>query len=415
MANNIHTHRKELILNMILQLGPISRTELIALTDYRPASVGAIVGELLEDQLVIETGYHSAGHGRKRAMLEINKAYLCAMGISFIENHVHFTIAQPDGKILHQSTLELSPDSPREAATEQIAHHAENVLNKFSENYVVGIGICNPLHDPHRYQPSTSLSTNYHHFNDWIDLGLKPRLEQLSVPQVKAFSGVTLPVLAEKRFGVAKDVDNFIWVELSNGLGISICCNGIPVAGANGVAGEIGHTVIAYGNDQKLCYCGKPGCVESIAAYPVLLSDIRSALKNGIFSVLSTFKDDPEQITIQDIAQALNEHDPMCMHYVKQAAKAIGVAIANAVNLLNPECIVLYGFMLNLGSWFLNQLEASIRENVLSVTGSFDIRISNTLESIMPLGAVAELFSDFLNSNNYRWIQHLPPLEQEGE
>ena len=59
MANDYQSHKRNLILNMINHLGPISRTELIALTDYRPASVGAIIKSMIEEGLVVETGYSS--------------------------------------------------------------------------------------------------------------------------------------------------------------------------------------------------------------------------------------------------------------------------------------------------------------------------------------------------------------------
>ena len=64
MPHNSFFHRSQMILNIINHLGPISRTELIDLTDWRPASVGDIIKELLEKQLIIETGHSSGGHGR---------------------------------------------------------------------------------------------------------------------------------------------------------------------------------------------------------------------------------------------------------------------------------------------------------------------------------------------------------------
>ena len=78
-----HFQRKSLILNMINHLGPVSRTALIEYTAYRPATVGALVTELLDENLIVETGYLSNGQGRKRALLEINKEHICAVGIYF--------------------------------------------------------------------------------------------------------------------------------------------------------------------------------------------------------------------------------------------------------------------------------------------------------------------------------------------
>jgi len=163
--------------------------------------------------------------------------------------------------------------------------------------------------------------------------------------------------------------------------------------------------------NQKLCYCGKPGCVESTAAYPALIGAIRKSLADGVFSVLNTYHSDPERITVQDLRRALEEGDRLCIYHVRNAAQQIGVAIANAVTLLNPQMIVLYGFMLELGDYFLQQLETAIRENVLSLASDFEIRVSNALESIMSLGAVAEIFSDYLKMDDYRWVYQLQNAE----
>lgn len=136
-------------------------------------------------------------------------------------------------------------------------------------------------YDPTNYHED-SLQASYAHFNDWIHFQLKPRLEEETGLTVNTFSAVTLPALVEQRFGAAKGIDDFFCVELSNGIGSSICCNGHVVEGSIGVAGELGHTVVDISSpDSKLCYCGKAGCVERTTAYPALASDIREALDKG--------------------------------------------------------------------------------------------------------------------------------------
>ena len=80
------------------------------------------------------------------------------------------------------------------------------------------------------------------------------------------------------------------------------------------------------------------------------------------------------------------------------------MVIANAVNLLNPELVVLYGFMLDLGDYFLQKLEQSLRENVLSIASDFELRVSASMDALLPLGAVAEVFSQYLHSDDYKWV-----------
>ena len=407
MPHNSHFHRRHLILNIINHLGPISRTELINLTDYRPATVTDIIKELLDEQLIIETGNYSAGHGRKRTLLEINKKQLCAIGMSFSSNSVIMIVSQFDGTILKQDTLNFELQTHKEVLIEQIVSHVASLLSEFQDKQMLGIGISDPAHDPASYRSEASLHSNYAHFNDWVHLGLKARLEALFQLPVETYSAVILPAMAEQRFGVAKGAQNFICIELSNGIGASLCCNGMAVAGASGMAGELGHTMIDYGApDQKLCYCGKPGCAESSASYPALVSKLETELRRGVFSALSMHLKE-NRITVQAIRKALDENDRMCMHYVKDIATRLGLVIANAVNMLNPELIVLYGFMLELGDYFLKHLEGAIRENIVSVYDNFEIRISDSIDAILPLGAVAEICNSYLHSDDFKWVYQL--------
>lgn len=410
MAYNSHEFKRDLILNMISHLGPISRTELIELTDYRPASVSDIIKELMDAKMVVESGYSSAGYGRKRTMLEINKADLCAIAISFTDNSVNYIVSCIDGRILFRSVKELSIDLKKDGQIKEIIDSVGALLTQFAHKQIVGIGISEPLFDPTAYQHGASLSANYSHFNDWVRLSLVPMLRQEFNMLVESYSGVILPAMAEQRFGAAKGVQNFICVELSNGIGSSICCNGMPVAGAKGVAGELGHTVIEYGGrSHRLCYCGKPDCVEADTGYPSLVGAIMDAVERGVLSSLVPGK----PITVEAIREALDAGDRMCMHLVGEAAKRIGLAIANAVNLLNPELVVLHGFMLKLGDYFLRILKQSLQENALAISADFRLEISDSMETLLPLGAIAEIFSSFMHSDDYKWVYQMKPAEQD--
>ncbi len=407
MTHNSHTFKRLLILNIITHLGPISRTELIDMTDYRPATISDLIKELLDENLISETGFQSVGHGRKRTLLEINKDRLCALGIAFSSNSVSYVVSGIGGGILARDLRQISPNQSREALIEAVAGDVAALLDRFRDKTMVGIGISEPLFDPTGYRRDSSLFANYAHFNDWIRLCLKPRLEANTGLGVDTYSAVTMPAMAELRFGAGRGVENFICVELSNGIGSSICCNGQPVAGANGMAGELGHTIIEFGSqNQPLCYCGKPGCVEVQTAFPALVGAIMDALNSGVFSTLVP----GQPITVEAIRASLDSGDRMCMHYVRQAAQRLGAAIANAVNLLNPELVVLHGFMLELGPYFMTHLEQSLRENVLAISSGFELKISDSMETLLPLGAVAEIFSAYLRSDDYQWVYQLNNL-----
>lgn len=398
--------RKYLLLNLINHLGPISRIDLIEITDYRPATVNALINELLNEKLVVEAGYEASTHGRKRVLLEINKEYICGMGISISRSRIDFIVAQFDGQIIHESTMALSGSESDNERIDMICVHAKNVLRDVSESkHIIGVGLCRALYDPTNFNKEESNNP----FGVWVPYSLLPRLgAQIDCP-VYTFNNTYLPAVAEHRYGVAQDSENFIWIELSNGIGSSIFCQGNAIQGGRrmGQPGEIGHMVYDHSENARLCYCGKPGCVEAYTAWPALLADIQEALSKRSYSLLQTYGKSPEELTIQDVRRALDEGDTTCQYYVRRAAQRLGITIANAVNLLNPDVIVLYGFMLELGDYYLEHLERSIRENVLSFLQYFDIRISNTSEHIMPLGAIAEMISSFLHIDEYKWVYQI--------
>ena len=97
----------------------------------------------------------------------------------------------------------------------------------------------------------------------------------------------------------------------------------------------------------------------------------------------------------------------LCRSYVDRAARYAGTAIANAVNLLNPDRVVLYGFMLELGDYYLDRLREAIRSQTLELAGNYEICTSPELESKIPLGAAAEMFAQFLHSDEYRWVSSM--------
>ena len=413
-------NRRYILLNLVHHFGPISRKKLIYLTDYRPASVTELTKQLLDEGLLVETGHFSTGHGRKRVLLDINKERLCAIGLGFSPAGVTYVVAQFNGVILRQLETLMPVGISQQELENEILRQTKLLLTEFSDKEIVGIGLSEPLYHLLRYWNEPVPDLAYTHFNAWIRGALRQRMEQETRLHVDTFSAVTLPALAEQRFGVAKGVQNFFCVELSNGVGCSIFCNGHAVSGANGAAGELGHTVVETpAPDAVPCYCGKPGCVEQRASFPMLEQSLRAALAGGVSSVLAAPEMPEAHLRVEQIRDALEQGDRLCRHYVRQCAQRLGAAIANAVNLLNPELVVLYGFMVELGDYFLEQLECAIRENVYFLSAQFEIRISHSLERILPLGAIGELFSSYLKIKEYQWIYDLqssdPDLDCENE
>lgn len=414
MQTDYHSQRRYMILNLINHLGPISRKRLIDLIDARPASVSELTKELIDEGLIIEKGSVSNGPGRKRTLLELNSRKLCAIGVLLSYTKVTYVLSQIDGTVVERIDSEIM-DPKDENLADLVIARITSLINSHPDKKIVGIGLADPLYDEERFGFATILSKTYDSFIDWGHLELKPKLEQIVNMPVRAFSAVSLPALVEQHYGAAKGKRDFICVELSNGLGVSLMCNGQVVMGFQGRAGELGHTTINFGlEDRTMCYCGKTGCVEADAAFPYIRTNILKALQNGTYSSLLDFYDMSKPLTVKDIRRGLDEGDILCEHYVRESARRIGASIANAVNILNPEMIVLFGSLTELGDFFIDEIKSILRRNTLVLLRGYTVTVNPNMESLLPLGATAEMFNEYLRTDDYNWIYKLQ-REPEAE
>ncbi|MCL2833146.1 MAG: ROK family protein [Treponema sp.] len=140
---------------------------------------------------------------------------------------------------------------------------------------------------------------------------------------------------AEKLFGCCRGIDHFIWVTVSNGIGGAIFTNSGLYAGSLGNAGEIGHVVVEEGPDARPCKCGHSGCAEMHASGP--------ALALNYIAIGGRQEIDGQPVSAKTIAGLAQAGDKTAMAAFETEGLYLGRAIGAAVNLLNPQKIVIGG------------------------------------------------------------------------
>ena len=111
-----------------------------------------------------------------------------------------------------------------------------------------------------------------------------------------------------------------------------------PYYGVDFSAGEIGHVVVEADGDK--CNCGNYGCLETVASNNNITRKAIKLIKQGVNSSLSKEIDDINNLSIEDICKAANNGDELSITILKEAARYIGIAITNLINILNPTAIV---------------------------------------------------------------------------
>ena len=186
---------------------------------------------------------------------------------------------------------------------------------------------------------------------DWKDVHIKEAIEaHLNIPAVVDNDG-NCSAVAERVFGKAKSIDNFISIALGTGIGGGIYVDGKLLRGENNYAAEIGHvTVNAYG---PKCSCGGCGCVELYASGAGL---VRWAKEE--FPLLTDVVTDHE-LSAKTIGDSARSGDTAAMKLLNRAGIMLGAAVAGWLNIFNPSMIVLSGSLVDLGNSYLWSVQRS--------------------------------------------------------
>jgi predicted NBD/HSP70 family sugar kinase len=185
--------------------------------------------------------------------------------------------------------------------------------------------------------------------HSWKEVGLGAMLEEEFGAPAVVENDVNAMAFGEQRIAFA-DIDAMLVVKVGTGIGAGIICGGEVYRGADGAAGDIGHTQVTVEGESAppLCHCGNSGCVEARAGGWALVRDLRAA--------------GHEVTTVDDAVALVRCGDTTAVGLVRRAGRLLGGAIAHAVSLLNPRAVVLTGQL----AACEEQLMAGIREMVYS-------------------------------------------------
>ena len=200
----------------------------------------------------------------------------------------------------------------------------------------------------------------------WRNVPLKERLEQeLDGLRVEVDKDTNAAALAEARLGAGREFRHFLYVTAGTGIGGGLILDGALYRGATGGAGDIGHVVVDPGG--PLCGCGGHGCVEVFSSGAGMVNRAREMLADGAQAASSSMT--VEGLTTETIFGSAEEGDVVAAQVVETAGRALGLALADYVNLNNPEAIVLGGGVVRAGRVYTDPVERELRRRALPALG----------------------------------------------
>ena len=350
------------VLNIIKTHGPIARTEVARRSGLSPATVTGITADLIAEDLVFEKEAGDSSGGRRPILLAINPTGGCVVGIKLTETQLIGALTDLEATVIAMDVRPLSGRS-HEKMVDSLALLVQRLVKAsgFAKKRLLGVGIglagiVDAENGVLRQSP----------YLGWRDLPIGKLLrDKVRVP-VYVDNDVNTLTLAEKWFGAGQGIEHFLTVTVGRGVGLGIVVNGQFYRGAGGGAGEFGHTVIDP--EGPICACGKRGCLEAFVSDPGLLSLAAQAAHRGELTRAPH--------SVAELISLAESGDPVARHIFAYAGEILGRGLANLINILDPQRIIVGGEGVRAGDWLFGPMRAAIAVHVLpSISTDAEIRV----------------------------------------
>ncbi|MGC8644844.1 MAG: ROK family protein [Thermoplasmata archaeon] len=191
----------------------------------------------------------------------------------------------------------------------------------------------------------------------WRGVNLKRKLEEALGMDVYIENDTTAQAISVKVFDKGSRFRNFVYLAIGTGIGGGIFVNDEVYRGSNGYAGELGHSVVLA--NGPMCGCGRRGCLEALASGPAIT---RRAMENSKEMNSSPFLSSIplDRLTAEDIFSGRKLGDPFCTLLVDETLYYLSVAVANYINIFDPEAIFIGGGLIRNDPSLVKELKESV-------------------------------------------------------
>lgn len=386
-GNELKNYRqKKKILSLLYHQKTLSATALAKSIGVSLPTAISILKDLSANNFVESRGIGESKGGRKPILFGLKNdsifVIVCELGrfkgkVGIYDSHNQL--------VAPLSVFESSIDDDQ--LVEKIYKVSQNIIqeNKLNSQRIFGVGLGMPG------LISEQQGINYTIKNKKFQ-NIRERLQQKFHRLVYVNNDARMQAFGEFIFGKAMGHANAMIINWNWGLGMGMIFEGNLYNGSTGFAGELSHT--KFVENGELCICGKRGCLETVTSAYVLIRLAKEAVRNGAVSQLTEkFKDTIDKLIVDDIITAAKLGDEFSINLLNDVGLALGKALSNTIQLLNPDIIVLGGAVSEARQYVLTPIQQSINQYCLEqISRNTKIIISENWEESGLLGVTAMLF-----------------------
>jgi predicted NBD/HSP70 family sugar kinase len=382
---------RSIILNMIREFGPISRSEIAKRNKLSPTTVTSAVNELILTGFVYEDGTGSSNGGRKPIMVRFSPDNYFLIGVSI--SNFSITIAEINLEATIRRNKKIYAKEGFFLKEDVIAFTMDLIAEFIEEcpdmETCIGISIIIPgIVDSARgviyYNSKLGLENVY----------LKDLVQDRFKMKTWIENDMNAIVLAEKKFGKFGKFQNLLYISIGGGVGSGVVVNDFILRGSRGGAAEFGHTSVDIAGAR--CECGNRGCLENYISWPAIRSRIVTIAEDTKRTKLvERIRGNASEVSPTDFYNALKDGDSIANAVMEETVAYLGIGIVNLVNLFNPDVIILGGDMLCENEMLLDKMKDYVKQHGLGFsTEGLQICPSSLGGNAELIGAASVLLRD---------------------
>ena len=366
--SSLRVANEQRIVTALRTAGPLTQAELARRTSLAPSTVSGIVS-ILAERGIVRAGDEPGGRKGRLIHLDLEDRYV--LGVELGNGHLSLALATLSSRVVDfvRRPLALGADAETSLGLVESLLADMLALAGASRTDLVrgGVAVPAPL-DVHGV-----LSTSPLIFPSWAGIDIATLFTERFGFPFAVDNDANLGALADYLWGAGQGSHSMVFVGMNYGFGAGIVLEGTLFHGATGVSGEIGHTTVD--ENGEFCQCGNRGCLNTIASI------------NRALELLAPIH--PEIDSAEKLLEAAAQGLPPAIRVLTDMGRASGVAIANVVNLLNPEVIVIGGDLTRAGEVVTDPMITMAKR--LSMPAASGVRLQTTPlgERVFALGGIA--------------------------
>lgn len=381
---------KKNIINHLYFAKALSCAELSERTGKSLPLTTKILNELIKEHYITETGFAPSSGGRRPLTYSLRPDVLFVVAVSMDQFVTRIAIMDMNNNYVSPVEKFDLPLSNNKAAldilTQRIANHI--TASGVAKASIAGIGIGMPGF----IEPGKGI--NYS-FLDAPGGSIPAYIAEKTGINVFIDNDSSLIALAELKFGSARQRANAMVINIGWGVGLGMILEGKLFRGYNGFAGEFSHIPIFLNN--KLCSCGKKGCLETESSLSVIVEKARQGLASGQISILqSKLSNTDTELAFEEIMLAAKNGDQFAVQLFSEAGYNIGRGVAILIHIINPEIIILSGKGSLAGKIWKAPIQQAINELCIPrLAASTDVEVSAIGHEAGLIGSAALVMENY--------------------